>query len=82
MKRQPAATPAVEGLPAGLEALSSLTVTVLPPASNSPVQGDLGALSSLAVRVLSERTNQAGRCAACGSAWPSSLTEHNLAAAL
>ncbi|MGH4011632.1 MAG: hypothetical protein ACRDTH_26290 [Pseudonocardiaceae bacterium] len=29
MKHQPAATPAAEGVPAGLEALSSLAVTVL-----------------------------------------------------
>jgi hypothetical protein len=29
MRHQPAATPAVEGLPAGLEALSSLAITVL-----------------------------------------------------
>jgi len=50
---------------------------------SSPVQGDLGALSSLAVAVLSEHTNQAGRSAVCGSAWPcehASLAEHNLTA--
>ncbi|MGH3874680.1 MAG: hypothetical protein ACRDSR_24795 [Pseudonocardiaceae bacterium] len=43
----------------------------------------LEALSSLAVRVLNEHTNQAGRRAACRSAWPreqASLAEHNLAA--
>jgi hypothetical protein len=43
----------------------------------------LEVLSSLAVRVLNEHTNQAGRCAVCRSAWPceqASLAEHNLAA--
>ncbi len=43
----------------------------------------LEALSSLAVRVLNEHTNQAGRCTACRSAWPceqASLAEHNVAA--
>jgi hypothetical protein len=43
----------------------------------------LEALSSLAVRVLNEHTNQAGYCTACRSAWPceqASLAEHNLAA--
>lgn len=50
---------------------------------SSPALGDLGALASLAVRVLNEHINQAGRCAVCGSAWPceqASLAEHNLAA--
>jgi hypothetical protein len=52
---------------------------------SSPVLGDLRALSSLALAVLNEHTNQAGRCTVCGSAWPceqASLAEHNLAAAL
>ena len=50
---------------------------------STPVLEDLGALSSLAVAVLNEHTNQAGLCAVCGSAWPceqASLAEHNLAA--
>jgi hypothetical protein len=57
-----------------------------PDVVSSPVLvADLGALSSLAMRVLNAHTNQAGRCAACGSGRPceqASLAEHNLAAAL
>jgi hypothetical protein len=50
---------------------------------STPALEDLGALSSLAVAVLNEHTNQAGPRAACGSAWPceqASLAEHNSAA--
>lgn len=41
---------------------------------------ELEALSSLAVTVLSEHTNQADLCAVCGSAWPCErvmLAEHS-----
>jgi hypothetical protein len=55
--------------------------------ATEPVQAsapaELEALSSLAVTVLNEHTNDADLCAVCGSAWPCEqavLAEHNLAA--
>jgi len=48
-----------------------------------PVLSALAALSSLAVAVLNEHTNDADLCAVSGSAWtcePVVLADHNLAA--
>lgn len=47
------------------------------------LRAELQALSSLAVTVLTEHTNDADLCAVCGCAWPCDLAvlaDHNLAA--
>jgi hypothetical protein len=54
-----------------------------PPLAGSGLPAGLEALSSLAVTVLNEHTNDAGWCAVCESAWPCDLvmlTDHSLAA--
>jgi len=53
-----------------------------PPLTGGTLPVELEVLSSLAVTVLNEHTDQAGRCAVCGSAWPCEsvlLADHNLA---
>lgn len=51
-----------------------------PPLAGSDLPADLVALSSLAVAVLIEHTNDADLRAVCGAAWPCELVvlvEHN-----
>ncbi|MGH3940126.1 MAG: hypothetical protein ACRDTG_16130 [Pseudonocardiaceae bacterium] len=54
-----------------------------PPPSGGDLPAVLGVLSSLAVTVLLEHTNEDGLCAVCRGTWPCQpvvLADHNLAA--
>jgi hypothetical protein len=56
---------------------------VVPPVATTDLRAEFAALSSVAVAVLTEHTDDRGLCAVCRCAWPCAqvvLADHNLAA--